>query len=386
MSLVELPPKLLSNLPRYLHTIEDLCSLFSTCRTLYRTCANPNPKIISRLAANSGRIFFRPHPHLLIAATARQVADWAVKHDDRRFLLEEAIQGGVDKLLKLAIEVSELTMDDIRRISAYKCDVLNPLNRKIDVAAGPASTGPMTVCNDPETTLLSWVIYGELFHHTLELVYLPLPQYKPLSSIIRYKWFVYCMPDVNSFKYMGFAAHVPQFFEEYVQEDNDRFQQLSMQHATRKFFKSSMWEDALQTSPSFQAMNPVLRERYIFCIMHMGLKSLEVLVPGRPEKLEEDLHRIANGIRSLPVGADSRDEDMEDLDHMADGIGARQAYEFFDAKAERLFEWVGDPWLWTAYPTLASDLSFTLWSNWMGDEDSDPLMEAIRSPPKKKGT
>jgi hypothetical protein len=244
----------------------------------------------------------------------------------------------------------------------------------------------MTVCNDPETTLLSWVIYGELFHHTLELAYLPLPQYKPLSSIIRYKWFVYCMPDVNSFKYMGFAAHVPQFFEEYVQEDNDRFQQLSMQHATRKFFKSSMWEDALQTSPSFQAMNPVLRERYIFCIMHMGLKSLEVLVPGRPEKLEEDLHRIANGIRSLPVGADSRDEDMEDLDHMADGIGARQAYEFFDAKAERLFEWVGDPWLWTAYPTLASDLSFTLWSRWMGDEDSDPLMEAIRSPPKKKGT
>jgi hypothetical protein len=117
----------------------------------------------------------------------------------------------------------------------------------------------------------------------------------------------------------------------------------------------------------------------------MGLNSLEVLVVGRAEKLEEDLHRIANGIRSLPVGADGRDEEMEE---MGDGIGAIQVQvdEFFDAKAERLFEWVGDPWLWTAYPTLASDLSFTLWSNWMGDEDSDPLMEAIRSPPKKKGT
>ncbi|KAJ7263995.1 hypothetical protein B0H12DRAFT_1102376, partial [Mycena haematopus] len=97
-------------------------------------------------------------------------------------------------------------MDDIRRLYTYKCDVLNPLNRRLDLAAGPASRGRdfVTVCNDPETALLSWVIYGDLFHHSLELAYLPFPRHKPLSSIIRYKWFVYCMPDVNSFHYMQF--------------------------------------------------------------------------------------------------------------------------------------------------------------------------------------
>jgi hypothetical protein len=176
-------------------------------------------------ASSSARVFFRPHPHILIAATARQIADWAVQHDDRRYLLELAIHGGVDKLLELALDVAGLTMDAIRRLWVYKCDVLNPLNRRLDLTAGPSAEDALeTLCNDPETTLLSWVIYGELFHHALELAYLPLPEYKPLGSIIRYKWFVYCMPDENSFRYLGFpsdGSQTPDFFKKYVQEQDD---------------------------------------------------------------------------------------------------------------------------------------------------------------------
>ncbi|KAJ7645610.1 hypothetical protein DFH06DRAFT_590729 [Mycena polygramma] len=354
MSLDTLPAELLINLPNYLHSLEDLCSLFSTSRTLYRACANPEPKVIPRLAASSGRVFFRPHPHLLIAATARQVADWAVQHDDRRLLLEQAIQGGVSKLLELAIDVAELTMDDIRNLYAYKCNVLNPLDRRLDFEAGPSSDDSMTVCNDPETTLLSWVIYGELFHHSLELAYLPFPRNKPLSSIIRYKWFVYCMPDVNSFDYMGFprdGSETPQFFKEYVQSEDDRFQQLSMNHATEQFFTSSLWK-VLEDTPAFQATSS--RETFTSSVMHMGLKSLEVLVPGGLEKCQEDLNRIADGMREVVV---------------TDG---------------HLQQLIGDPWLWTPYPTLRSDLSFTLWGSWAGESDDGPLMEAIRSAPQKK--
>ncbi|KAJ7134386.1 hypothetical protein C8R44DRAFT_870029 [Mycena epipterygia] len=351
-SLITLPTELLLNLPFYLYSIEDLCSLFSTCRTLHHACANPDPKVVPRLAANSGRVFFRPHPHLLIAATARQVADWAVRHKDHRYLLEVAIQGGVEKLLELAIDVTELSMDDIRRIYTYKCDVLNPLNRRLDVAAGPASGGH-TVCNDPETTLLSWVIYGELFHHSLELAYLPLPEYKPLSSIIRYKWFVYCMPDVNSFNYMNFENH-PEFFKAYVQDDNDRFQQLSMTEAMDGLLHPSSWKCELQESSSFQTIT----ELPLSCVMHMGMKSLEVLLPGRHEGLEEDLGRIVNGIGAL-------------VDDSA-----------LASKDKHLLEFVGDAWLSTAYVSLASDMAFTLWG--LGDEaDRDLLMAAIRSAPQK---
>ncbi|KAJ7477350.1 hypothetical protein FB451DRAFT_947505, partial [Mycena latifolia] len=58
--------------------------------------------------ASSGRVFFRPHAHLLISAMARQVADWEIRDDEHRYLLEEAIQGGVAKLLELALRVAEL--------------------------------------------------------------------------------------------------------------------------------------------------------------------------------------------------------------------------------------------------------------------------------------
>ncbi|KAJ7857620.1 hypothetical protein B0H14DRAFT_2198596, partial [Mycena olivaceomarginata] len=61
-----------------------------------------------------------------------QLTDWAVEEADRRDLLEVAIQGGVEKLLELAVDVAGLSMDDIRRLYVYKCDVLIPLNRRLD--------------------------------------------------------------------------------------------------------------------------------------------------------------------------------------------------------------------------------------------------------------
>ncbi|KAJ6497680.1 hypothetical protein C8R45DRAFT_135738 [Mycena sanguinolenta] len=384
MSLDTLPAELLLYLPQYLHSIEDLLSLFSTCRTLYRACSNPNPKIVLRLAAASGRVFFRPHPHLLLAATARQVADWAVAEDHHRYLLEVAIHGGVDQLFELAIDVAGLSMDDVRRLYTYKCDVLNPLNRRLDVAAGPASGDYMTVCNDPETTLLSWAIYGELFRHSLELAYLPFtPQHKPLSSIIRLKWFVYCVPDINSFNYMKFSPdEILEFFAkeegdsaswEYV----DRSQQLSMVEATREFLNASLWKEELDESPSFQATRGFSRELYISCAMHAGLKSLELLVPGGVERLEADLGVIAAGIRS------SADVDEEDADEEKEN--ELQADESpADSKDKRLFKLIGDPWLFNVYPSLAADLNFTLWSNWPSDDDIDQLMKAIRRPPQKE--
>ncbi|KAJ6509044.1 hypothetical protein C8R45DRAFT_463599 [Mycena sanguinolenta] len=395
LSLDVLPAEILFDLPKYLHSLEDICSLFSTCRTLYRACANPSPKLVLQLAAGSGRIFFRPHPHFLLAATARQLADWAVEENHHRYRLEVAIQGGVEKLFELAIDVAGLSMDDIRRLYTYKCDVLNPLNRRLDLATGPAGDGPWTVCNDPETALLSWIIYGELFHHSMELAYLPFPRYKPLSSVIRYKWFVYCMPDVNSFRYMGFSPEeIPQFFKEYVQEDDDRFQQLSMQHATRKCLKPSLWRQELDRSPSFQATNGSLHELYISRAMHMGFKSLELLVPGGVEKLEADLELIAAGIHTSddPREDDDTDEDdteeeddtgEEDNPDEEDDTDEEETES--DPRAKGLLELVGDRWLFNAYPTLVADIDFTLWCNWPNDDDEYPqLMRAIRRPPQKE--
>ncbi|KAJ7644309.1 hypothetical protein FB45DRAFT_1053090 [Roridomyces roridus] len=324
MALVELPAKLLLGFPQYLHSLEDLFSLFSTCRTLYNACSNPDPKTSLASLRDLDAYSF--------------VADWAVQDDDRRYRLEVAIHGGADKLLDLALDVAELTMDDIRRLHAFKRDVLNPLNRKLDVAAGPSSDLPFTVCSDPETALLSWAIYGELFHHSYDLLFQPLSEFKPLSSVMRYKWFVYCMPDGNSFDYMEFqASEHPAFFQEFKEED-DKFQQLSMNQAIEQFLNRKLWQDSLGL-----VLEDEVRDLCVSCVMHMGWKSLEFLIKGGPERLREEVEQIVEEIRVL--------------------LGSR------------------DPWLHTAYISLEDDLRFTLWSSWGGDEDEEELMKAIRSFP-----
>ncbi|KAK7044977.1 hypothetical protein R3P38DRAFT_2882002 [Favolaschia claudopus] len=270
-------------------------------------------------------------------------------------------------------------MDDIRKIHLYKNDVLNPVNRRLDLAAGPASQSNdfLTVCNDPETALLSWVIYGELFHHSHELTYLPFPRHKPLSSIIRYKWFVYCMPDVNSFDYQSFSKEeIPQFFHDMLNED--KFQQLSMDEALRGFLTTGRWRSRLETSPLYETIPDEDRKLFVSAAKHMGLKSLEFIIDGGVEKLAADLELVSKGIRQRR---------LENAAHKSTG-----------ELSQHLRKAVGDPWLLSPFITLYSDLGFTLWDNLTranGDEsdydESDiaddyeaRLSKLIRSPPQRE--
>ncbi|KAJ7695706.1 hypothetical protein B0H17DRAFT_1198480 [Mycena rosella] len=191
----------------------------------------------------------------------------------------------VDELLELALDVTELSMDDIRRLYSYKCDVLDPLNRRLELAAGPR--------------ILDSGITG----------------------------------------------------------DDDKFQQLSILEVTRQFLKPSLWTEALKASPSFSGIPLVLPGLYTFFAMHMGMRSLELLLPGGPERLREDLDGIASGI--------------------------------IDASGEEeLLEFVGDPWLTDARVGLLSDLHPMMWTVWRDEDDLDTdLKEIIRGEPQiqKKG-
>jgi len=52
-------------------------NLSSTCRALRDNTSNPKPNILLWLAAASSRIFFRASPHFLVAATGRELGNWA---------------------------------------------------------------------------------------------------------------------------------------------------------------------------------------------------------------------------------------------------------------------------------------------------------------------
>ncbi|KAF7296472.1 hypothetical protein HMN09_01053700 [Mycena chlorophos] len=407
MLLDGLTPEILMSFPSYLDSIEDVLALSSTSRALYNACANPPPKVVSRLIADSGRIFFRPHPHLLIAATARELATWAVQSSDRRYRLEEALSGGVDKLLELAIDVVGLAMADIRRLWRFKFEVLNPLDRKLDLAAGPSSGKAWTVCNDPETTLVSFAIYGELFHHDHELGYLPIdatrPRPLPLSSLTRYQWFVYCVPDYNSFNHLGVREQSHLY-------GGDQFQQLSMQTAMRDpMFDVDNWGSKLvESAPGPMAPVAALdyHQQLVFsqCAKHWGFRSLELLVPGGPERLADDIRRLAaHLVDALPpdrpedaVDSDS-DSDSSDFDwnsqasdSSSDWESVRNtdiSYRVTDRNTrlrKAIPELVQDRWWYTAFPDFTEDLHFTLWAEWNGGKKLErELKEAIGRPAER---
>ncbi|ESK94725.1 hypothetical protein Moror_14220 [Moniliophthora roreri MCA 2997] len=134
MQLLDLPFEVLCSLPLYIRNIEDFNEASSTCSILYRAFSTATPNTILRLAAASSPTFFTPH--LLIAATARQVSDWALQSSSNTEALREALQGGTDGLLNLCVEKAGLTLDDLRRLHLARFSLVNPSSDKIDKMAG----------------------------------------------------------------------------------------------------------------------------------------------------------------------------------------------------------------------------------------------------------
>lgn len=104
ISLLSLPGDILLALPRHLHDIEDFVNLSATCRVLREASAETQPMTILSLAAAASRIFFRPDPHFLVAATARQVSEWASRSFANTSELRAAFRDGVEGLLELALD------------------------------------------------------------------------------------------------------------------------------------------------------------------------------------------------------------------------------------------------------------------------------------------
>ena len=112
--LLSLPSELLAILPLHLANIEDFKELSSTCRRIRAACCSASPNLILRLAAASSRVFFRPDPYFLVAATAKQLGRWALQTEENTQRLSESLKGGIEELYDLCLQKAGLTMEDIR--------------------------------------------------------------------------------------------------------------------------------------------------------------------------------------------------------------------------------------------------------------------------------
>ena len=121
LGLLDLPLEVLLLVVRFLHTLEDFVWLSSSCRAFHQAFASSPPQTILSLAASSSLPLFRPQPYFLIAATSRQVSDWAIGSRENTERLQRAFQGGSHDLLELCVSKSKLTIEDFRRLYINRC-------------------------------------------------------------------------------------------------------------------------------------------------------------------------------------------------------------------------------------------------------------------------
>ncbi|KAN0069584.1 hypothetical protein V8E54_012599 [Elaphomyces granulatus] len=224
MNLLSLPNEILSSLPLYIDNIETFTSAASSCRRLRENFAKAHPKTILLLADASAPTFFSPHPHYLIAATARQVSRWALGNKENTARLRKVFQGGIGSLYDFCINNPNigLTMEDIRRLHQTRFSIINRLADQIDGMAGEkwyqsvddfwdgGVSEPATLDTEPALAAFQIIIYGELFASSMQAVLLLHESERKLPPSfdveIRLDYIRYCIPDWTCKSYPGFEV------------------------------------------------------------------------------------------------------------------------------------------------------------------------------------
>ncbi|KAI0202310.1 hypothetical protein F4808DRAFT_421170 [Astrocystis sublimbata] len=204
--LLSLPLDILVLLPGYLHNIEDLMNAASSCKTLRACVATATPNTILKLAAAQSNVFFRPSPHFLATATARELGNWARKSIKNEQELAKKMKQGVEGVMELALDHCGLTMERIRELHSLRFSVINPVEDIIDKCVGSqwyatpgfwsgAVDDAYTIAADPSETVFHLAMYGELFAPDFETILDNNRNVRTLSVDTRLEFIKYCLPD-----------------------------------------------------------------------------------------------------------------------------------------------------------------------------------------------
>ncbi|MCJ1262369.1 hypothetical protein MMC22_002239 [Lobaria immixta] len=304
-SLLALPTDILVLLPHHLANIEDFKELSSTCRRFHTICSSASPNLILRLAAASSRIFFRPDPYFLVAATAKQIGYWALRHEDNTIRLREALKNGIEELFALCIEKAGLTMADIRRLHMSRFTTINPVTDLIDRCAGKqwyavddfwngGRSDAETIFCEPERALFEMAIYGSLFYATLEA---NLEGRKGLDLATRLDFIKYCIPDQYCCDYRGFRVENTGPCRN---NDRSRMDQYSIRHILKSRRWCIPWKEARSVcGPDFEDDR---RQKIWACAVQMqGLEGFEMLRPDGPNKWKARLLRLREKVENIDI-------------------------------------------------------------------------------------
>ncbi|KAL9598568.1 MAG: hypothetical protein Q9219_004399 [cf. Caloplaca sp. 3 TL-2023] len=219
-----------------------------------------SPKMILRLALASSRVFFRPDPHFLIAATARQVSDWALLNNENTETLRHAMQKGVYSLLDLCVDKAQLTMNDIRRLHLSRFSLVNPISDLIDRCAGPqwsatpnfwqgGVSNPVTISIQPTRTLFQIIIYGELFASSMRAFLEPELDLPWFDHDFRMDYIKYCIPDAYCQSYDDMTVlPIGPYAAPYATPDEDPQEDSKSEHDLVVTSRESEWNTNQQSN------------------------------------------------------------------------------------------------------------------------------------------
>jgi hypothetical protein len=217
--LLSLPNELLILLPNYLHDIEDYANLSCTCIALRYAMNAATPRQLLKLAADASRTFFRPSPHFLVTATARELGQWARKSAANEIELATKLEDGLDGLLELAIQHCGLTMQRIRELYEMRFSLINPISDIIDRCVGTqwyttenfwngGVSDAYTIDANPSASFFHLAIYGELFGPEFETYLQQNTHTRQLKVETRLEFVKYCIPDFATNKCQNSARDV----------------------------------------------------------------------------------------------------------------------------------------------------------------------------------
>ncbi|KAE8448692.1 hypothetical protein EG329_008907 [Mollisiaceae sp. DMI_Dod_QoI] len=311
MELLDLPIEILVLIPNHLRDIEDFMNASSTCRTLRNAFLRTNPPQILRLSAAASRFFFRPDPYFLIAATVRQISDWALQTQENAEVLQQAFLGGITALYDLCIEKASLTMEDIRKLHAMRFTALNPASDLIDKAAGRqwystpnfwdgGVSDAVTIDCEADRAMYQIVIYGELFASTMRAYLEPELELPRFDIHMRLDYIRYCIPDWICHRGspgLGLPLPVgpydPKTMAESLPAD-----QIALQHILTCRRWREAWERARhQIGEDFE--EEWRQDMWHSVVQCQGLEGLEMLRADGFEKWRTRLMEMRNQVEKL---------------------------------------------------------------------------------------
>ncbi|KAH7874806.1 uncharacterized protein C8R40DRAFT_1160905 [Lentinula edodes] len=290
VNLIDLPLEILSYLPLFIRNIEDFTEAASTCRTLYVAFSITSPNCILRLAAASAPTFSGPHPHFLIAATARQISDWALSNAENTQRLRLAFQSGVEGLLELCIEKAGLTQKDIRRLHSARFSIINPLADKIDKMAGE-----------------QWYQADNFWNvNSLEAYLEPKKNLPKFDLGVRLDYIKYCIPDWTCRSYPGLEVLSVGPYSE-IGRINLPADQIALRHILSCRRWTRLWQSVTRAiGPDF-VEDQWKQKLWLDAVQMQGLEGMKAL--GENGVQERRVHLIR--LRSLIEKMDRGDEPLK---------------------------------------------------------------------------